>query len=294
MRHILNLLAILILAPAANASRFYVSSYTGNRIYEVSSTGVASVAIPAGNALSAPEGMAYDSFGNLFIANQDIVAIGKWPVGGSYSYFVGLGSFTGGLGGLAIDSANNMYISTQSGNSILKVTPNKATTVFASGLSQPQGLAFDQSGNLYAANRLGNSVLKITPSGNVTTFASNITGATGVTFDSDENLYVSSNVTGTITKILSGGGQSTFATGIPSAWGMDFGDDGHLYVCSGASSPSGAIYKVSPAGVATPFVTGLAEPLYIVAAIPEPSSLSLIIVCGWGIFHRPRRHSHLA
>ena len=87
--------------------------------------------------LSNPDGLAFDSAGNLFVAE--------------------FGEINGGPG------TGRIY----------KFTPNGVRSTFASGLFEPQGLAFDRAGNLFVA--AGGTVFKFTPTGVQTAFASGLT-----------------------------------------------------------------------------------------------------------------------
>ena len=81
-----------------------------------------------------PTGLAFDSAGNLYVANAF-----------NFSY----------------------------GASVSLVTPTANVSTFASGLGlvSPQGLAFDAAGNLYVANLGNETVSKVSPAGAVSTFA---------------------------------------------------------------------------------------------------------------------------
>jgi hypothetical protein len=91
----------------------------------------------------------------------------------------GVGSvFASGLvspGGMAFDSAGNLFVSLAYGSKIEEITPGGGTSTFAtgaSGLNVPTGLAFDSGGNLYAASVAGNTIEEFDPSGAGNPFAS--------------------------------------------------------------------------------------------------------------------------
>jgi hypothetical protein len=93
-------------------------------------------------SFSAPENGAFDSKGNLFIADYGNNMIRMITPGGTVSTFAG-----------------------------------KTTSGFANGqgtnasFNSPSGLVFDKQGNLYVSDELNNAIRKIDPQGNVTTFA---------------------------------------------------------------------------------------------------------------------------
>ena len=108
----------------------YVSEFNGNRVTEVSAdgtltpfagTGTAGLAGdggPAANAeLNGPAGIAFDSSGDLFIADSGNAAVREVFSGGTMLSVAGAGSFgKGGLltlsepTGIAVDSAGNVYV----------------------------------------------------------------------------------------------------------------------------------------------------------------------------------------
>ena len=107
---------------------------------------------------SAPDGLAFDSAGNLYAAN-DVKngTVDKVTPAGVVSIFAS------GLGGvpadLAFDHAGNLYVSRYTSNAVEKVTPAGTVSTFAAGFNHPDGLAFDAAGNLYVANYSANDTV---------------------------------------------------------------------------------------------------------------------------------------
>jgi DNA-binding beta-propeller fold protein YncE len=78
----------------------------------------------------------------------------------------------GGMYGVAVDRADQLYVSDSINNSILKFTPAGVESVFAnSGLTGPTGLAFDSEGSLYVANGNDGTIVKLNSDGVGTLFA---------------------------------------------------------------------------------------------------------------------------
>ena len=117
-----------------------------------------------------PWGMAVDSVGNVFVADSTNGTIRKLTpagvvstVAGAPASLVGVGSADGtgaaarfnNPRGLAIDSADNLYIADYGNNLIRRMTPaGVVTTVYGTGaevLAGPEGLDLDASGNLIVA-----------------------------------------------------------------------------------------------------------------------------------------------
>src|SRR6266571_3228695 len=128
-------------------------------------------------------GLAFDSAGNLFVADSADNTIFKFTPAGVQSVFAGPASFSSGQGpvGLAFDKSGNLFVSTegnQPNDTILKFTPAGAVSTFATGLSQvPRGLGFSGNGHLFVAetgNAAPGDILEFTPEGARTLFASGL------------------------------------------------------------------------------------------------------------------------
>lgn len=145
-----------------------------------------------------PDRMAWDSAGNLFIADVNNNRVRKVTPGGIIDTVAGNGSsVVSGDGGpaisagldapaaVAVDSSGNLFIATENqirevdihGN--INTVVNTANTAGFSGdgaaataalLNNPVGLAFDSSGNLYIADSYNHRIRKVS-GGNITTIA---------------------------------------------------------------------------------------------------------------------------
>src|SRR5262249_18737365 len=70
--------------------------------------------------------------------------------------------------GLAIDGSDNVYVSNNYANTLLKFNPDgtlSSDTFPNTNLSGPLGLAFDGTGTLYVANRFSNNIWRFSPTG---------------------------------------------------------------------------------------------------------------------------------
>ena len=159
-----------------------------------------------------PSSLAFDSAGNLFVADTGRNTIQKFTPDGVGSMFV-----TTGLNGptaLAFDSTGNLYVANFGSNAIEKFTPGGVGSIFAStGLNGPNGLAFDSTGNLYVANTPDDAIEKFTPDGVGSLFATaGVRSPVGLACDSAGNLYVANNGDGMVEKFTPGGVGSLFAS----------------------------------------------------------------------------------
>ena len=118
------------------------------------------------------EGLAFDSSGNLYVADSNNNQIDKITSAGAVRLFANLPSDSLPFG-LAFDGIGDLY-ETGLDNKVRKITAGGAVSLFATlpASSDPEaaGLAFDTSGNLYAAG-LSGEISKITADGTVSHFA---------------------------------------------------------------------------------------------------------------------------
>lgn len=267
------------------AAVVYVSNFNNNTIERFDSLGNDLGAFASAGGLQQPTGLAFDSGGNLYVANQGANTIIKFAPNGSSSLFA-----TSGLNqpyGLAFDVDGNLYAANAGSSTIQKFAPNGTSTLFANtGLVTPIGIAFDGSGNLYAVN-LGNSTIqKFAPNGTGTRFNQGLSLASplGIAFDTAGNLYVTNGSDGKIYKLDSNGVASNYTN--PSSgdpYGLAFDTNGNLYV---ANATGNTIRKYTPpSATGTTFAnTGLNGPTFIAVTegVPEPGTALLAFV-GFGL-----------
>jgi len=245
----------------ADASgNIYVSDANGHLIRKITPAGDVSTFAGSGIAGStngngaaasfgAPEGLAIDASGNLYVADESNNLIRKITPAGDVSTFAGSGTLASinGTGngasfyyprGVATDASGNVYVS-EDGEMIRKITPGGVVSTLAgsgavgaanntgtaASFNHPWGVATDASGNVYVADTYNSLIRKITPGGAVTTFAgSGVTGhadgnGVAATFnypaalatDALGNIYVADLSNNLIRKITPGGVVSTLA-----------------------------------------------------------------------------------
>jgi YVTN family beta-propeller protein len=205
--------AALVLPEAVaidKSGNFYIADYTGNRVRKVSAgvihtiagTGITGYTGDGGPGTSAtlnrPDGVAVDSSGNVFIADEVNGVIREVNTAGAISTFASNINFND-LYQMAIDAGNNLYVTDDFACVIWKITPAALVTIAAgvlntcgyngdsiaatsAQLNTPYAVAVDSGGNLYIADYLNNRIREvISSSGVIVTIAGN--GTCGYTGD---------------------------------------------------------------------------------------------------------------
>jgi sugar lactone lactonase YvrE len=149
----------------------------------------------------APEGVAVDASGNVYVADAGNNTVRKITPAGMVSTLAGMaGQFgrTDGAGsaarfdfptGIAVDGTGDLYLADSGNSTIRKITPAGVVSTLAStwlerntdgtgsiaSFNYPVGPSVDGAGNVYVADKHNNVIRKISPAGIVTT----VTGTDG-------------------------------------------------------------------------------------------------------------------
>ena len=219
-------------------SNIVVKITPGGTVTTIAGTGVAGDSGDGGPATAAQindaESLAFDSSGNLYLAESDGCRVRKIDTHGIISTYAGNGTVAdSGDGGQAtaagigyaqsvtFDRDGNLYVSQLFSNLIRKVTPAGIITTFAgrrggygsftdsvpattAALNEPYGIWYDNySNSVFIADFGDDLVRKVNDSGIIRTVAS-VGGAFSVVTDRNGTLYIGSDINKIFKKLVSG------------------------------------------------------------------------------------------
>lgn len=252
----------------------YIVDKDNDRIRKISSSGVIQTIAGSSNAqvyagdgkqavqasLALPNGIAFDSAGDMYIAdtaNQVVRMVNTSGVistvaGNNYSAYSGDGgaAIDASLSepsGLAFDSAGNLYIADTNNDCIRVVTKDAKINVFAgicsyplyqgdggpatqAKLNKPYSIAFDAYDNLYIADTENECIRVVSPDGIINAYAgvcsdagteggyvdgpaymAQFSSPSGIAIDAAGSVYVADKGNSVVRKILPGGTVTTIA-----------------------------------------------------------------------------------
>jgi trimeric autotransporter adhesin len=166
------------------------------RIYTAAGGFVNDGAVATNAALAAPQNVAFDSAGNMYISDTTNQRVRIVYTSGNISTFAGTGKAGNRHSdgrpanqapirnprGIVVDSAGNVYFSDSGNQQVMRVDTSGILHTFAGNgicgytgaeLCQPAGLAIDSAGNIYIADTFNNVIRKVDTSGTMTTVAGN-------------------------------------------------------------------------------------------------------------------------
>ena len=225
-----------------NAGYVYVASETAGKVYRL-----VHPAIVYASGFNAPKGLTKGIDGLIYIADSINNSIYRLEASEALTNFA---MNITSPAWFSFDNANNMFLSSFSDSTILRLLNNNLST-FVTGLNGPTGIAYDSlNGLLYVGNYLNGTLSIVNNLGNVSNFVVGLSGPMGVVLLSPGNLYVANSSNGTIAKVVQGSGVSILASGFGMPIGITLDNQSIVYV---ADQLAGMIFTVGPTGGVTPF-----------------------------------------
>ncbi|HEY9854146.1 MAG TPA: hypothetical protein V6D05_00325, partial [Stenomitos sp.] len=124
--------------------------------------------------------------------------------------------------GVAIDTAGNCFITSQTNNVIYRVDTVRHMVAFTT-MASPKSVARDSAGNLYVCDKSRAAIRRITLAGDQRTYAYGLASLTGVAADDSSNLYVGLSGSGAVLKLSSDGvTTSPLLSGIAPPYGLTY------------------------------------------------------------------------
>lgn len=267
--------------------------------------------------VGSPLAVEYDAAGNLFVADSEAGRVVRYGPGGEPTVVADSSHGLVSPSGLAFDSAGNLYVSDRRANSIFRFDAAGDVSLLAgpeAGLAAPFALAVDSADRVYVANFVGGNVLRFDQAGLGELFVGGDQGLLaplGLEIDGQDRLYVSDFGGGSVLRFTQQGGTELLVSGLTSPAGLALDESAtfdplaplfitdvrdnrivrynpstgqvltHADASAGLSNPYDlAFAPYRPAGSAGPLLAGALLAGSGPLAVPEPSSVWLLLLGG--------------
>jgi uncharacterized protein (TIGR03437 family) len=270
-----------------SSGNWYIADTSNNRIRRVTPAGLISTIAGTGTAgstgnngpapaaeLNAPRGLAFDIFGNLYVADSGNNEVRKITPAGLIVPLPVTLQLNNPLS-VATDAQGSVYIADSGNNRIVEVTAAGATSILAT-INGPQAVAVDPSGsNVLVADPT--QVWTVTPAGVASTMITGLNSPGGLAIASDGSLLIAETganliqqwttsgslaaIAGTGTAGFSGDGGPALSAQLNGPAAIGVGANGVFWI---ADSGNNRIRSLTPVTVSS--VTAPPSPITVVNA----------------------------
>ena len=162
---------------------------------------------------AAPQGIAVDSAGNLFVADKQSSTANTAVYRLSLTLNALQPQVTVATGfsnpvSLAVDNSGNVYVADDGANAVYKLTPGVIAgvpgytqTTALSGV-RPAAIAVDAAGNLYVQDQISASVIELPLKGPETTVLTGLQNPTGIAVDGMGDVYSADSSNKSVTEVI--------------------------------------------------------------------------------------------
>jgi sugar lactone lactonase YvrE len=229
-------------------------------------SGGAPVTLIANPNVAAPEGIAVDAAGNVYVADSPNQAIVELPAGSATPINLNFTDLNFPAA-VAVDGGGNVYVVDQfdAGSAVeeLPFGAAQATAIYESE-DTLSGIAVDGSGDVFVSNQSASAIFEILSSGNtqtVLTAASGLNAPEGLALDAAGDLFIADSGNNRVAELAAGGTTLTpIAIGLanaPNAVAVDAAGD--IYI---AESQGNTVVQLTSAGaLQTSYTQGIGAPL---------------------------------
>ena len=312
----LNLVAlgIAVLAAPAHAQDLFVSNLGDNTISRFAATGPGTYAATATKLTTpgfhSPEGLAFDTRGDLFVANlgpNDSGSILEFTAGATPGTFAATATTLTQSNpyspfGLAFDTRGDLFAADFSTDTINKfavgTTPGTfgaVTSLTGPGFFVPVGLAFDARGDLFVTSPGGgighiyDSIAEFVVGATPGTFSmtstltdSSLSAPIGLAFDARGDLFTANRDGNSITEFTAGATPGTFGmtstltdSSLNGPEGLAIDAFGNIFVANENSTTITEFVSTGTGtfGTATTIKTGLSRPAFLAFGPSAPPAV---------------------
>lgn len=161
--------------------------------------------------------------------------------------------------GLALNSRDELFVSSRHDGNIFRVSPRGETSIYAKGMGVATDIVFDREDNLYVGDRSG-TIFKIDRKREIFVFATlePSVSAYHLAFDHAGSLFVTGPTASTcdhVYKVTASGEVEVFFTGLGRPQGLAFDAEGSLYAAASLAGRRGVV-RINPDAEARLAISG--------------------------------------